>query len=290
MSIESSQKAAQKAGTASRNATHTHLGQYALWGGLIAFVIAILATQFGAFSLSSLSGSNTSIKPDSKTTIIGTSNQVGDFNEAGVPNWWLDFSAPKGKEKIHRQNVSVQACTDEHVSTVWGGASSSGPVQRDVTITTLEGASVAIPADAIVCTAGPRGSALVLATGSVYAAYALRLKEMETQGTICPSNLKAGQKCGYAPTGRWLEIPNTNPSACLRYQGADPNGTAFQVEYNIGKDGYPADNQWVTPAQWMEILKPPSQKAVKAMRFASNTGLPEVVIYEYRSSPSGCYY
>jgi len=225
----------------------------------------------------------------------GRENSFNDFN---VPNWWIDFRQPPGRELIYRGDGAegVRSC-ETNLTSVWGDekgqrVNDSGPVYRHNggTLATIDGTPVPLPADAIVCTAGPRGTALVLATGPVYRAFEQFRQTQAVAGNVCPTSLKAGQMCFMTLAGHWTTISNERGGSCLRYQGVDPNGTAFKVEYNVGKAGYPSDNQWLSPAEWMNLLKPVNEKPVKAMRFTSNTGQPEVVIYEYRPDPNGCFY
>ena len=156
------------------------------------------------FSLDGVGRVNgTSTLPDKSSWGVLTDIQAADINVAGVPNYWLDFSQPQGREKLYRGDVQVQAC-ESHLAAVWGdengqgGVNDSGPVHRGGTITTLDGTPVALPTDAVVCTAGPRGTTLVLATGPAYAAYhEHQLGETRT-GVSCgstPTDWGKGWKC-----------------------------------------------------------------------------------------------
>lgn len=143
---------------------------------------------------------------------------------------------------------------------------------------------------ALICEYGPDSRDTVIWRGDEErVAYELFWRQREQAGVACPSNLRPEQGCYLIPAGRSFILPNMEAGKCLRFSGVDPNGSAFTVDYNIGKAGYPADNEWVTPAQWMNILKPPVQKPVKEVRFNPTSLRQTAVIYEYRIGADSCY-
>ncbi len=219
---------AESAKTGTAKSTTRKKGVWKIAPVLAAFFV-ILGIIY--FSLGG-TGINNSTLPDRAGWGVISDKPPADFNAAGVPNYWLDFSAPQGEERIKRVDKRVQACEAGHLENVWGGASSSGPVQRGGTITTLDGTPVAIPVDAIVCTAGPRGSALVLATGPAYAAYESFWRQRTAVGLAC------------TPKAGWQ---------CLMTLPVDPSNLSNATPYKVETPAHKGCISWETPADVMVL-------------------------------------
>jgi len=202
------------------------------------------------------------------------------FNDHNVPNWWIDFRQPSGQERIYRGGGAegVRAC-ETNLAAVWGdengqgGVNDSSPVHRGGTITTLEGTPVTIPADAIVCTAGPRGSTLVLATGSVYQAYEQFRQEQERIGVACPSI--PGWQCLMTQPVNPADLPNIKP----RELPTLVRGECIQAEFAGNVLVFKDINVNSGPRNWVQTDE---QVLAKAMGFGHYPNdAPQAVVYRF---------